>query len=280
MTNEDLRMLQLTQLEILNEVDRICKLHNIKYYLDSGTLLGAIRHKGFIPWDDDLDICMLRNDYIKFQSVVESECFNDKYEFQCWHNDKYYGLPFGKMLKKNSTFVCKDNEFTKAKKKIFIDIFPVDCIPDNKWNRIFQKISLDILSRGIKAKLNYSPWNNKNGVDIKKKSCFNIIKLLLIPIPSTTLVNLYEKISTYYNSGKCHLLGWNSPEKWGEITSIASLFDKTELVPFENDLFPAFADYDLYLKSLYGNYHELPPLEKRENVHNSIIVNFDNYIFD
>ena len=106
MTNDELRKLQLVQKEILDEVVRICNKYNFTYFLSSGTLLGAVRHKGFIPWDDDVDISMFREDYMKFVDVVRNE-LGDKYAYMDYNVDKNYALCFSKILKKNTVLLEK-----------------------------------------------------------------------------------------------------------------------------------------------------------------------------
>lgn len=99
MDNEILRKVQLAQLDMAKEVKRICNKYNINYFMDSGTLLGAVRHKGFIPWDDDLDFGMLREDYEKFLKVAPTE-LNSKYFLQTWKNDDGFPYGFSKIRKK------------------------------------------------------------------------------------------------------------------------------------------------------------------------------------
>ena len=114
--------LKNTQLELLDEFKMFCEKHNLTFYLFGGTLLGAIRHKGFIPWDDDIDVCMPRKDYDRFCLLYQE---NDKYFLQNTKSDKYYFYHFSKLLKKGTIY---DEYFTqrlKSKKAVFIDIFPL-----------------------------------------------------------------------------------------------------------------------------------------------------------
>lgn len=104
MDRKTLRKVQLTQLEILKEVDRICTKHGIKYWLSGGTQLGAVRHNGFIPWDDDLDIDMMREDFNRFLKIARTE-LQESYYLQDWFTEKAYGLPFAKIRKNNTLFV-------------------------------------------------------------------------------------------------------------------------------------------------------------------------------
>lgn len=131
-----LRKAQLRMLDILIEVDKICRKHNIPYWLDGGTLLGAVRHGGFIPWDDDLDIAMTRKDYLKFCKIVVNS-LPDNLTFQNDKNDPNYFLKFAKVRDKNSFF---DDPLYKNKNLkfngIYIDIFPLEKM-NSKYLKIF-----------------------------------------------------------------------------------------------------------------------------------------------
>lgn len=113
------------QIELLDIIDEICKKHNIKYQLFAGTLLGAVRHKGFIPWDDDVDICMMREDYIKFLQVAPNEINNCLYYIQTPYNDKS-PFAFTKFRKNNTLFVEQRIDNYNSHQGIFIDIFQFD----------------------------------------------------------------------------------------------------------------------------------------------------------
>lgn len=123
-----LRQLQLEELDILKEFVHICDKYDLGYYLVGGTLLGAVRHSGFIPWDDDIDVAMLRGDYERFAEVCQAE-LDPQYFYQSSETDPYYFLTYAK-IRKNGTEVCEER-FSNSKfhKGIFIDIFPLDICP-------------------------------------------------------------------------------------------------------------------------------------------------------
>ena len=123
-----LRQLQLCELEILDEFVRICEKHDLQYYLVGGTLLGAVRHKGFIPWDDDIDVAMPREDYDRLAVIAEKE-LAPQYFYQCPDTDPYYFLTYAK-IRKNGTEVYEERfKYSKFHKGVFIDIFPLDFCP-------------------------------------------------------------------------------------------------------------------------------------------------------
>lgn len=123
-----LRKLQMVELEILNEFVRLCEKHDLRYYLVGGTLLGAVRHQGFIPWDDDIDVAMPREDYDSFAKIAPQE-LNSQYFYQSPDTDPHYFLTYAK-VRKNGTEVYEERfENSRFHKGIFIDIFPLDFCP-------------------------------------------------------------------------------------------------------------------------------------------------------
>jgi len=129
MTQEELRRMQLIQVELLQEVDRICRKYHISYSVEGGTLLGVVRHKGFIPWDDDVDIAMVRSEYRKFCRACEKELNKEKYFFQTHDTDPEYRWGYAKVLKNGTSFVRYGQEHMKMKRGVYVEIFPMDGIP-------------------------------------------------------------------------------------------------------------------------------------------------------
>ena len=129
MANYDIRPLQLRILKNLLAVDKVCKEHNLRYYIMAGTMLGAVRHKGFIPWDDDLDIGMPRADYDLLMANAK-EWLPEPYEAVCAENDKEYPLPFAKVQDANTTLI--ERMHLKYLGGVYIDIFPLDGVPESR----------------------------------------------------------------------------------------------------------------------------------------------------
>lgn len=129
MAEYDIKKLHSKILDTLVAVDAVCKKHNLRYYIIAGTLLGAVRHKGFIPWDDDLDIAMPRSDYDKL-IAHSTEWLPKQYELICTENDPNYPLPFAKIQNAETTLI--ERKHMKYLGGIYIDVFPLDGVPQNK----------------------------------------------------------------------------------------------------------------------------------------------------
>lgn len=130
MPREDLRQMQVILLELLLEVDRICRKREIKYMLSSGTLLGAVRHKGFIPWDDDLDVTMLRSEYDRFCEACEEDLDRSRFFLQTHKNTPGYRWGYAKLRRVGTEYVRAGQEHMDYPTGVFIDIFPRDNVPD------------------------------------------------------------------------------------------------------------------------------------------------------
>ena len=199
MDSETLRKVQLVQLEIAKEISRVCDENGIKYFLTGGTLLGAVRHGGFIPWDDDLDIGMFRQDYEKFLEIAPVS-LREQYRIIDWKSDQSYPHPMGKVIKKG-TLYKESKRKDQGEQGIWVDVFPYDNIPN--LNNDFQAriFKLKILRGLVRAKCNYQTWHSENGVIwskyITKSKFLTIIKTLLSPF---SFLNFNENSRVLFNS--------------------------------------------------------------------------------
>lgn len=162
MTQDNLRKMQLVELDLLLELDRICRKYKIKYMLIGGSLLGAIRHKGFIPWDDDIDVGMLRSEYKKFIVACQKELNKDKYFLQDFESDKEYRWGYSKLINLKTIYERTGQDNLKMKKCMFIDIFVLDGVPNSRF-----------------------------GYQIHRGICFCIRKVLWSPVGKNVSKNLW-----------------------------------------------------------------------------------------
>lgn len=263
------------QIEILKEIKRVCAENNISFFLDSGTLLGAVRHKGMIPWDDDIDLGMLREDYEKFANLVSE--LDDSFFYQSWNSDPNYGLPYAKVRKKHTHFIESTNKDSGQNDGIFVDIFPYDNYPDSRVKQFVYEQKLYLISKLLLAKCGYAVWLKEDGREnVVKKLTYRIIKILSGLFSKDRLIFWYHKIVVKCNREDtgCYVpqSGDGRFKKWILPKSCLDGFMELE---FENELYPCPQNYDLYLKSFYGDYMTLPPLEERTSNHSVIKVIID-----
>lgn len=259
LSNEQLRQLQLNELELIVEVDRICRKNNIRYSLDGGTLLGAIRHKGFIPWDDDADIIFTRHEYAKFYRACKKDLKKDMFFLQEYRTDPYYRWGYAKLRHKGTEYVRKGQEHMKYRTGVCIDLFVVDNVPDNPLLRqLYYWMNL-----GIRKTL----YSEIGMVHEEKKFMRNCYKVLY-KIPRNWMFKLRNFLAAACNLRRTELVShllYQYPKrcKYG---MPAECFDDYIDVEFEGMTFKGLKEYDQYLKLLYDDYMALPPEEKRHGV--------------
>lgn len=266
-----LRKVQLVQLDILKEIDRICKENNISYFLDSGTFLGAVRHNGFIPWDDDLDIGMTRENYVHFLKIANKE-LDEVYYCLNWNEFSDYGLSYAKVKRKNTLYVENIDKNSKYP-EIFVDIFPYDRYPNCHMTKYTQGYPLLLLRVLIKLKAGNLPWAGGN---ILKKIKYMPAIIVSKLFPSEWMIKKYDRIAQKYNSNlKCEWYFSQGIERYGTWIFHKEWLDKMNDYQFEDRCFPGPANAEAYLSQAYGNYMELPPKEKRWNRHQILEISFD-----
>lgn len=254
------RQVQLRILQILLEIDRICIKHNIRYYLAYGTTIGAIRHNGFIPWDDDADIHMFKEDYEKFKKVCKTE-LDKKYFFQDEESDKGYKSYLPKIRMNNTAFVegwAKDWDMHHG---IYVDIFILDKCPKNK----------NIQDLNIKIRKNTE--FTRRGI-YNKENTKGFVKNAIRPIVKNNIVlNLWK--SCVYNICKKDENLCIDINDFGNIFP-AKVFGNPRRVEFEGHMLNVPEKAEEYLTYYYGDYMTLPPKEKRVSHHNIIYIDLNN----
>lgn len=236
---------QQIQFKILELVDKVCRLENIKYYLAFGTLIGAIREKGFIKWDDDIDIWMLKDDYNRFSKCI-GKYLDDKYFFQNIYTDKYYPLPSVSRICVNDTFK-RDNSDVKFHQGIYFDIFELDPGSD--------KLNENIIAQKICRKIEYILGAKSGVLRNKKGSKIVLIKLLGSMLPRKLLLFLYMKIKdNLANKNGNSLICFASPYDYKKNVYSWSDFENSVELKFNGSGFYCPAGFDSLLKKIYGDY--------------------------
>ncbi len=255
----DLDKIKEIEMEVMDYFAKICQENHLTYYLFWGTLLGAIRHKGFIPWDDDIDVIMMPDEYLKFLEIMEHE-HSDKYYLQNMYNTKYCTYLSSKIRKYHTTMVEKDLNYLPFKKGINIDIFPLLKYPTGKWGQFlfmyrFRLVALlsnrDLKGPSIKQKL-------INGILhlIPRNLCNHIIKRKMEKLIKYDGPFSEYRIDQYYGFDK----------DWFGI----------KVVPFEDRKYIIPKEYDKVLTKLFGDYMTPPPESERVGHGNgNLIISFD-----
>jgi len=255
--NNLLSQLHGKQYEILEELKRVCDAHGLVYFLTCGTLLGAVRHKGFIPWDDDIDVLMPILDCQKLESLFSRGAFRERFFLQTPTTDPGCKMPFFRLRMNGTTFVLKGHVHKDIHHGISIDIYPLYNVPDSRFMRkvqAFHAAAYALLELGVPP---------KNQGSASKT------------IANTLLFLLRGRLRTWYKN-RCHRLmacyeGAKTARKayWGGNLAIWSqtypsgIFDHPVPLQFEKGFFSVPCGYDEFLKRKYGDYMALPPPEKR-----------------
>lgn len=253
-----LEELKSIQLEILNTVVAFCDKNDIHYWLDSGTLLGAVRHKGYIPWDDDIDIGMLRSDYEKFISTFNRS--GDRYRCCTFNNTPNFPFGFAKVIDVQ-TELYEPSKEKGLKISINIDIFVYDNAPSDAvlLKKMYDKGDRCIAWLRRRALLNMTTGGHL------KQFLGTCLRLLLKALPWSLFCNLVEKNQKRYAAIETGYVG-NFSDQTRMICTISAVKDYC-MVEFEGKTYKAPCGYDEWLRSIYGDYMELPPKENRVSHH-------------
>lgn len=251
-----LRQLQMIQLEMLIEVDRICKKCGIKYNIIAGTLLGAVRHGGYIPWDDDADVALLRPEYEKFRIACKTELDKTRFVFQDHQNTKGYRWGYGKLRRKNTLFLREYQEHMPYMQGVFIDIFPLDGVPDNYFLRSFKNFECFCVRKLL--------WSRVGKVAERSFWKRQIYKLL-DRVPERKIFQYYHHMIRRAGNKQTRMVRiLMFPTPNSEYGYYRNWYENSAEIAFEGYRFQGVKDYDSYLTFKFGDYMELPPIEKRK----------------
>ena len=236
------------QLEILIEVDVCCRKYNIRYSLAFGSLIGAIRHKGYIPWDDDLDIMMPYEDMLKLREKLHSNMLT----FHDVDTDSTYGNAFANIC---SNKTCRENG--KGRERgIGIDVYPIIKLPSSKEQEelFFKKLAKLQTKRAFMRRM--------------RNTMFRYFAIKRIP-GYTCIIKRYRNYLVSYNDGNSnrYYIIAGPISRRDALTYDVNLFSKLTDVEFEGNLYRSIADYDFFLRKTYGDYMQLPPEEQRHPYH-------------
>ncbi|SCY98172.1 lipopolysaccharide cholinephosphotransferase [Paenibacillus polysaccharolyticus] len=257
LTPEDLRAVQRIQIEMLVEVDRICRMHDINYAMIGGTMLGAIRHKGYIPWDDDADIGLLREEYEKFRQVCETDLDHSRFYFQDMRATPGYRWGYGKIRRKDTYFLREGQAHMPYESGIFIDIFPFDNVPDGKIAEKFHNFHCTVI-----RKILWSEVGKKTDRNPVLRGVYSLLSRIPLQVVSNHLQHFTDR-GNRKKSKRVRTITFPAPDKYSE--GMKEWFEQTAEYPFESFKLLGHRNSDAYLRHKFGDYMELPPESKRKS---------------
>ena len=266
MDNQVLKKLQMTEIEILCVIDQFCIENDIPYTLAWGSAIGAVRHKGFIPWDDDVDICMDRYDYERFIDLWRAHP-QDGYYLQDTREDTNSTINHSKVMKENTFYGSQKAYEAGEKQGVFVDIFPWDRVPDRKYKILKTKLWAAVrmvYTRGY-------PFTSGSRFLSVLSKC-----MLMLPakLKASILRKANRQVVRYQNlTDHYHYMDFSCPEMLNKRYQ-AEVMKEFTRVPFETAAFSLTKAYDEMLTVTYGDYMKLPPEEERVCKHMQEILDF------
>lgn len=265
MREVDLRTLQKCELDVLKEFIRVCNKYDLKYYVAWGTLLGAVRHQGFIPWDDDIDVCMPYDDYLRFKQVCKTE-LGTEYFYEDWYAHHDYFLYWAKLRKNNTTCMTRREADLKIHWGVGIDIFPLIKM-DKPHLGLSKKIAKAFLNLIVqRAYFSYGEENTSKKV---KRVLYTIIPKSL----DKRIINLCFHTMSRAKSDALFLYDFS--ESLERSCTMCSVFGEGKMYQFEDIMVNGPLNADAYLKQAYGDDYMVIPSVENQIDHGDIIVDVD-----
>lgn len=246
------------QLGILCEIKTFCEQNNIKFYMAYGSLIGAVRHEGFIPWDDDIDVWMSRSDYNQF--IKNFNEYTLEYEVK-FCGCKEWTYTYGKVIYKNSKFIEGDNSVIG----INVDIFPIDNLPDSKWREKLLFGGVDFFHRMYDLKS--SSFSSLYHLKWYKCISYSIIKCILSVLPFRIISFFVDTLAKCERNTNSEWVGVLVDHYLLDQKFLRMEFNDMTMAKFENLTLPIPIGYDSILRRIYGDYMKLPPEEERITHH-------------
>lgn len=258
--------LQHVQLSILQEMDRVCRKNGIKYFLFSGTLLGAVRHKGFIPWDDDIDVVLLRDEYERFVSLPPEE-FGPNFFRQTNGSDPEYHNIYAKLRRSDTTYVESYMDDKRINHGVFIDVFPLDGVPERRPLQAVFWWPISVLG--------YTASLKTFKKEAKPHLIFPFIMFkMLSPMSGGALMRAYGKLMRMFDLGRTQKVGFMTHPGYplDHVVYERSWFDSAVELEYEGLPMPAPVEHHKVLTQLFGEYTQLPPEDQRVPHHGATLI--------
>ena len=270
---DSVAMAKNAQMDLLIELDRVCTKHNIRYFLTAGTLIGAVRHDGFIPWDDDIDVGMLREDYDRLRKVCDED-LDPAYFLHDWTSDPASPHPFYKLKIRGTHYP----EMLAAKSDmndcIYIDIFPYDNAPDGEFLRKLHHINRYLIKKILLLRCNFDLSGNRAG----RKILYGALKFLSRVRSIEGWKKAYTRNQQKYNDRSTEkVVSLGGAYSYARESIPRTVVEKTIPHIFEGRGFQSPEGYDAFLRNCYGDYMQLPPEEQRVGRHEIAGIDFGNY---
>ena len=269
--DNEIRQLQLKSLEILKVFKKFCDDNNLLFYFCGGCCIGTIRHKGFIPWDDDIDVFMPRKDFEKLQELWNKKMSDTQYKYCCSNENEFLRSLISYITDENTTFIKERQKDLDISHGIRLEIIPLDGCPNSKIKRKIQ----------IMWALIRQLFLNQEAFSSKGKGLEILSKILLAIFPKWKtrykIAKYAEKKMTKYNIEDCDkITELCTRYEYMKNEYPKELFESAVYKEFEGELMPIPKGYDEYLKMAFGNYMELPPKDKQIPKHDAIKIDLDN----